>query len=168
MSDFGNEYFENRYFEEDSDTVQSEKLQELALFFFKKGGVTAEESYEHALSFMNISKNSKGKDIVEVTVRYYAVIENIMESLSKKVKYLAVYSTENMEVINDSKKALLCIVSERLTPEIVGREFDKFIFNTLLPKNLTQNNDIVIKLKLVQDLEVKDLCKGAKVFEVML
>lgn len=163
MSDFGGEYFEGGL-----DTEQSDELRELALFFFKKGGITAEESYEHALSFMNISKNSKGKDIVEVTVRYYAVIESIMESLSKKVKYFAVYSTENLEAINDSKKALLCIVSERLTPEIVGKEFDKFIFNTLLPKNLTQNNDIVIKLKLVQDLEVKDLCKGAKVFEVKL
>lgn len=158
MSDFGG----------DLDTVQSEELRELALFFFKMGGITAEESYEHALSFMNISKNSKGKDIVEVTVRYYVVIESIMESLSKKVKYFMVYSTENLEDNNDSKKALLCIVSERLTPEIVGKEFNKFIFNTLLPKNLTQNKGIVIKLKLVQDLEVKDLCKGAKVFEVKI
>lgn len=163
MSDFGGEYFEG-----DSDTVQSEKLQELALFFFKRGGVTAEESYEHALSFMNISKNSKGKDIVEVTVRYYVVIEHNMDSLGKKVKYFMIYSTENQKVDNVSNKALLSIVSERLTPELVGREFNKFIFNTLLPKNLTQSDDKVVKLKLVQDLEVKDLCKGAKVFEVKI
>ena len=163
MSDLGYEYFEG-----DLDTEQSDELRELALFFFKMGGITAEESYEHALSFMNISKNSKGKDIVEVTVKYYVVIESIMESLSKKVKYFMVYSTENLETVNDSKKALLSIISERLTPDLVGREFNKFIFNTLLPKNLTQSEDKVIKLKLVQDIEVKDLCKGAKVFEVKL
>ena len=162
MSDFG------EGFEGGLDTVQSGELRELALFFFKKGGITAEESYEHALSFMNVSKNSKGKDIVEVTVRYYVVVEHVMESLNRKVKYFMVYPTENQKVYNDSNKALLSIVGEVLTPEIVGKEFDKFIFNTLLPKNLTQNNDIVIKLKLVQDLEVKDLCKGAKVFEVKI
>lgn len=162
MSDFGGG------FEGGLDTVQSEELRELALFFFKMGGITAEESYEHALSFMNISKNSKGKDIVEVTVRYYVVVEHVMESLNRKVKYFMVYPTENQKVYNDSNKALLSIVGEVLTPEVVSKEFDKFIFNTLLPKNLTQNNDIVIKLKLVQDLEVKDLCKGAKVFEVVL
>lgn len=158
MSDFGGGL----------DTEQSEELRELALFFFKKGGITAKESYEHALSFMNISKNSKGKDIVEVTVRYYVVVEHVMESLNRKVKYFMVYPTESQKVYNNSNKAVLSIVGEVLTPEIVGKEFDKFIFNTLLPKNLTQNNDIVIKLKLVQDLEVKDLCKGAKVFEVVL
>lgn len=49
---------------------QDLELKELALHFFKMGGVSAEAAYEIALSFLSIKRDKDGKDIVELTVKY--------------------------------------------------------------------------------------------------
>lgn len=53
-----------------NERYECEKLQELALHFFKQGNYSAAECYEHALSFLSISKNCNGADIEDFTISY--------------------------------------------------------------------------------------------------
>lgn len=46
------------------------ELKELALFFFKRDEISPEQAYNKALSFLNIKKNSDGKDIIDKDVYY--------------------------------------------------------------------------------------------------
>ena len=49
---------------------QDMELKELALHFFKMGNVSAEESYEHALSFLSINLDNRGRNIVDKIIKY--------------------------------------------------------------------------------------------------
>lgn len=49
---------------------QDLELKELALHFFKMGGVSAESAYEHALGFLIIKLDKYGRDIVDLVVKY--------------------------------------------------------------------------------------------------
>lgn len=49
---------------------QDLELKELALHFFKTGGVSAQEAYEHALSFLSIKLDRYGRCIVDMVIKY--------------------------------------------------------------------------------------------------
>lgn len=53
-----------------SEVIQGIELKELALHFFKVRDMTAEEAYEHALSFLTINKDNQGRDILNVSIKY--------------------------------------------------------------------------------------------------
>lgn len=84
---------------------QDLELKELALHFFKMGGLSAEEAYEHALSFLNIKKYKDGKDIVELTVKYntkniegYMCWTFMFEGASYNIRMIGTSDIESNEV----------------------------------------------------------------------
>ena len=80
------------------------ELKDLALFFFKREDISPEKAYTKALSFLNIKKNSEGRDIVGKEVYYnFSNIEGkicwafIIEGEKSTVRVIGDYSNLGLE-----------------------------------------------------------------------
>lgn len=136
---------------------RSIELKDLALFFFKQGGCTAKEAYDHAHSFLSISRNKYGQDILDVVVKYDLVIEHTPESQNGTAKYFLYY----VDAEKGGKPAVVSLLGDFVTPEKSINAVNDFILENMIPKNLTQDSSKVLRVRLVRDSEVKKLCGGA-------
>lgn len=142
----------------------STELRELALLFFKRGGYTAEEAYALALSFLTISKNKFGKDIVEVVVKYTTSVDSEPESPRGAVKYFLKYWGENSNLDQSDTTAVLTILSKNnYAIEDFSRietEVNNYILKNLVPESLKEDDSKVVKIVMARDPSVKDSCTG--------
>ena len=139
-----------------SELDRSVELKDLALFFFKQGDCTAKEAYDHAHSFLSISRNRYGQDIVDVIVKYDLVIEHAPESQNGTAKYFLYY----VDAEKGGKPAVVSLLGDFVTPEKASNAVNDFILKNMIPKNLTQDSSKVLKVRLVRDSDVKKLCGG--------
>lgn len=143
---------------------RSTELKDLALFFFKQGGCTANEAYDHAHSFLSISKNKYGQDIIDVVVKYDLVIEHAPESSNGAAKYFLYYVDEE----TGGKPAVITLIGDYVTSEKAINAVNDFILENMIPEKLTQDGSKVLKVRLVQDSDVRQLCKGVFVEKSMI
>lgn len=136
--------------------MKSAELRDLALFFFKQGGCTAKEAYDHAHSFLSISRNKYGEDIVDVFVNYESVIEYTPEASHGVIKYFLYY----VDAETGSTSAVVTVLGDYVSAEKAGKAVNDYILKNKIPKRLTEDDGKSLKIKLVRDANVKELCKG--------
>lgn len=136
--------------------MKSTELRDLALFFFKQGGCTAKEAYDHAHSFLSISKNKYGEDIVDVFVNYESVIEYAPEASHGVMKYFLYY----VDAETGSTSAVITILGDYVSADKADKALNEYILKNMIPKRLTEDNGKALKIKLVRKAGVKELCKG--------
>ncbi len=139
--------------------VRSSELRELALYFFKQGDYTAKEAYDHAHSFLSISKNKYGEDIVDVFVKCESVTDYSPELLSKTYKYYLAYE----DAVTGFKFVVLTILGKYLSTERIEWEVNNYIMKNMIPKSLSEDANKVCRVKLVYDPDVKSRCQGVLV-----
>ena len=138
------------------EEMKSTELRDLALLFFKQGGCTAKEAYDHAHSFLSISKNKYGEDIVDVFVNYESVIEYAPEASHGVMKYFLYY----VDAETGSTSAVITILGDYVTADKADKAINEYILKNMIPKRLTEDNGKALKIKLVRKAGVKGLCKG--------
>lgn len=136
--------------------MESAELRDLALFFFKQGGCTAKEAYDHAHSFLSISRNKYGEDIVDVVVNYESVIEYAPESSHEVIKHYLYY----VDAEAGSVSAVITILGDYASSDKADKAVNEYILKSMIPERLTGDNGKALKIKLVRDANVKELCKG--------
>lgn len=138
------------------EEMKNIELRDLALFFFKQGGCTAKEAYDHAHSFLSISKNKYGEDIVDVFVNYESVIEYAPEASHGVLKYFLYY----VDAETGSTSAVITILGDYVTSDKADKAVNEYILKNMIPKRLTEDSGKVLKIKMVRDAGVKGFCKG--------
>lgn len=137
--------------------MKSTELQDLALFFFKQGGCTAKEAYDHAHSFLSISKNKYGEDIVDVFVNYESVRDSAPEASHGARKYFLYYVDAET---GSTSAAVITILGDYVTADKADKALNEYILKNMIPKRLTEDNGKALKIKLVRKVGVKEFCKG--------
>ena len=100
------------------------ELKDLALFFFKRDDISPEKAYTKALSFLDIKKNSDGRDIVGKEVYYnFSNIEGklywafIIEGEKSTIRVIGDYSNLGLD-----SKTIREYIDNKLISKINGEK----------------------------------------------